>query len=190
MNMAENVAIKTDTPVLVFSMEMPDRALAKRSMSSLGRIDSKKIRSGQLDDDDWPRLTSAINLLASRKMFIDDSSALTIGEIRLRARQLTSEQGQLGLIVIDHLGKAKLDGGKQTHEQIGVFTNSAKELAKELNCPVILLCQLNRELMKRPNKRPVMSDLGLSGSIEQDADLIVFVYRDEECKDEGFLSPL
>ncbi len=180
MNMAENIALKSGKPVAVFSMEMPGEALAMRMMSSLGRIDQHKVRTGKLTDDDWPRLTSAINLLAQTKMFIDDTPALTPTEVRSRARRLTREHGQLGLIVLDYLQLMQSPAsGDNRVQQISDISRSLKALAKELNVPVIALSQLNRNLEQRPNKRPVMSDLRESGAIEQDADLIIFVYRDE-----------
>lgn len=180
MNMAENVALKSGMPVAVFSMEMPGESLAMRMMSSLGRIDQHKVRTGKLDDDDWPRLTSAINLLAETKLFIDDTPALTPTEVRSRARRLTREHGQLGLIVLDYLQLMQSPAsGDNRVQQISDISRGLKALAKELNVPVIALSQLNRNLEQRPNKRPVMSDLRESGAIEQDADLIIFVYRDE-----------
>lgn len=180
MNMAENVALKSGLPVAVFSMEMPGEALAMRMMSSLGRIDQHKVRTGKLDDDDWPRLTSAINLLAETKLFIDDTPALTPTEVRSRARRLMREHGQLGLIVLDYLQLMQSPAsGDNRVQQISDISRGLKALAKELNVPVIALSQLNRNLEQRPNKRPVMSDLRESGAIEQDADLIIFVYRDE-----------
>ncbi|MGR8942280.1 MAG: replicative DNA helicase [Gammaproteobacteria bacterium] len=180
MNMAENVAIKSRQPVAVFSMEMPGDALAMRMMSSLGRIDQHKVRTGKLEDDDWPRLTSAMSLLAETKMFIDDTPALTPTEVRSRARRLVREHGSLGLIVIDYLQLMQSpSSGENRVQQISDISRGLKALAKELNVPVIALSQLNRNLEQRPNKRPVMSDLRESGAIEQDADLIMFVYRDE-----------
>ncbi len=180
MNMAENVAIKGDKPVAVFSMEMPGDSLAMRMMSSLGRIDQHKVRTGNLDDDDWPRLTSAISLLGEAKLFIDDTPALTPTEVRSRARRLAREHGQLGLIVLDYLQLMQSPAsGESRVQQVSDISRALKALAKELNVPVIALSQLNRNLEQRPNKRPVMSDLRESGSIEQDADVIVFVYRDE-----------
>ncbi len=180
MNMAENIAIKSGKPVAVFSMEMPGDSLAMRMMSSLGRIDQHKVRTGKLEDDDWPRLTSAMSLLAETKLFIDDTPALTPTEVRSRARRLTREHGQLGLIVLDYLQLMQSpSSGENRVQQISDISRSLKALAKELNVPVVALSQLNRNLEQRPNKRPVMSDLRESGAIEQDADLIVFVYRDE-----------
>jgi len=180
MNMAENIAIKSDKAVAVFSMEMPGDSLAMRMMSSLGRIDQNKVRTGKLDDDEWPRLTSAINMLAETKLFIDDTPALTPTEVRARARRLTREHGQLGVIVLDYLQLMQSpSSGESRVQQISDISRGLKALAKELNVPVVALSQLNRNLEQRPNKRPVMSDLRESGAIEQDADLIVFVYRDE-----------
>ncbi len=180
MNMAENIALKGNKPVAVFSMEMPGDSLAMRMMSSLGRIDQHKVRTGKLDDDDWPRLTSAINLLAGTQLFIDDSPALSPTEVRARARRLAREHGQLGLIVVDYLQLMQSpSSGENRVQQISDISRGLKALAKELNVPVVALSQLNRNLEQRPNKRPVMSDLRDSGAIEQDADLIVFVYRDE-----------
>jgi replicative DNA helicase len=180
MNMAENVAIASGKPVAIFSMEMPGDSLAMRMMSSLGRIDQNKVRTGKLDDDEWPRLTSAINLLAETKLFIDDSPGLTPNEVRSRARRLTRDHGQLGLIVLDYLQLMQSPAsGDNRVAQISDISRGLKTLAKELNVPVVALSQLNRNLEQRPNKRPVMSDLRESGSIEQDADVIMFVYRDE-----------
>jgi replicative DNA helicase len=180
MNMAENIAIKGGKPVAVFSMEMPGDALAMRMMSSLGRIDQHKVRTGKLEDHEWPRLTSAISLLGETKMFIDDTPALTPTEVRSRARRLTREHGQLGLIVLDYLQLMQSpSSGDNRVQQISDISRGLKALAKELNVPVVALSQLNRNLEQRPNKRPMMSDLRESGAIEQDADLIVFVYRDE-----------
>ncbi|MBU0498768.1 MAG: replicative DNA helicase [Gammaproteobacteria bacterium] len=180
MNIAENVAIKVQRPVAVFSMEMPGEALAMRMMSSLGRIDQHKVRTGRLEDDEWPRLTSAINLLSNASMFIDDTPALTPTELRARARRLKREQKDLGLIVIDYLQLMQAPGAAETRaNEVSAISRSLKALAKELSVPVVALSQLNRGLEQRTNKRPIMSDLRESGSIEQDADLVVFLYRDE-----------
>lgn len=180
MNIAENIAIRGDKPVAVFSMEMPGDSLAMRMMSSLGRIDQLKVRTGKLEDDEWPRLTSAINILAETKLFIDDTPALTPTELSARSRRLAREHGQLGLIVVDYLQLMQSpSSGENRVQQISDISRGLKALAKELHVPVIALSQLNRNLEQRPNKRPVMSDLRESGAIEQDADLIVFVYRDE-----------
>lgn len=180
MNIAENVAIGSKLPVAVFSMEMPGDALAMRMMSSLGRIDQHRVRTGKLSDDEWPRLTSAVSLLSEAKLFIDDTPALTPMELRARARRLMRDQKELGLIVIDYLQlmHAPSAGENRTNE-ISFISRSLKALAKELNVPIVALSQLNRSLEQRTNKRPIMSDLRESGAIEQDADLVVFIYRDE-----------
>jgi replicative DNA helicase len=180
MNMAENVAIHNKVPVAVFSMEMPGDALAMRMMSSLGRIDQHRVRTGKLQDDEWPRLTSAVSILADAPLFIDDSAALTPTEVRAKARRLKREHGDLGLIVIDYLQLMQAPSASENRAtEISLISRSLKALAKELNVPVIALSQLNRQVEGRPNKRPVMSDLRESGSIEQDADIVVFIYRDE-----------
>ncbi len=180
MNIAEHIAIKGKKPVAVFSMEMPGEALAMRMMSSLGRIDQLKVRTGKLEHDEWPRLTSAINILASTGLYIDDTPALTPSELRARARRLAREHGQLGLIVIDYLQLMQSPAsGENRVQQISDISRGLKALAKELHVPVIALSQLNRSLEQRPSKRPIMSDLRESGAIEQDADVIAFVYRDE-----------
>jgi replicative DNA helicase len=190
MNIAENVALETRQPVAVFSMEMPGDALAMRMMSSLGRIDQHRVRTGKLEDDEWPRLTSAVNMLAAAPMFIDDTPALSPTEVRARARRLKREHGALGLIVLDYLQLMQVPGNNENRAtEISTISRSLKALAKELAVPVVALSQLNRNLEQRPNKRPVMSDLRESGSIEQDADLVVFIYRDEvyheDSKDKG-----
>lgn len=180
MNLAENAAIKSKQPVAIFSMEMPADSLAMRMLSSLGQIDQTRLRTGKLNDDDWPRLTSAIALLNEAPLFIDDTPALTVTELRARARRLKREHG-LSLIVIDYIQLMQGSGGSNENRatEIAEISRSLKALAKELSVPVVALSQLNRSLEQRPNKRPVMSDLRESGAIEQDADIIVFIYRDE-----------
>lgn len=179
INIAENAAIKYGLSVAVFSMEMPGEQLAMRMMSSLGRIDQHKLRTGKLDDDDWPRLTSAVGLLAEAKMFVDDTPAMSPAELRARCRRLKRDQG-LDLIVVDYLQLMQVPGFKENRTgEISEISRGLKSLAKELHVPLIALSQLNRSLEQRPNKRPVMSDLRESGAIEQDADVIVFIYRDE-----------
>ena len=179
MNIAENTAVGSKLPVAIFSMEMPGEQLAMRMMASLGRINAHKVRTGKLEDDDWPRLTHAIGMLAEAPMFIDDTPALTPLELRTRARRLKREHG-LGLIVIDYLQLMQApESSENRATEISGITRSLKGLAKELGVPVVALSQLNRSLEQRPNKRPVMSDLRESGAIEQDADVIFFIYRDE-----------
>jgi len=180
MNIAENVAIAVQRPVAVFSMEMPGEALAMRMMASLGRIDQHRVRTGRLEEDEWPRLTGAVSMLSGAPLHIDDSAALTPTDLRARSRRLKRELGDLGLIVVDYLQLMQAPGAAENRtNEISLISRSLKALAKELNVPVIALSQLNRNLEQRPNKRPVMSDLRESGSIEQDADLVVFIYRDE-----------
>jgi len=179
MNIAEHAAMKGKYPVAVFSMEMPADQLAIRMLSSLGRIELQRIRTGRLQDEDWPRLTSTLNLLSQAKMFIDDTPALSPSEMRARTRRLAREHG-LGLIVVDYLQLMQVPGFKENRTaEISEISRSLKAMAKELSVPVIALSQLNRSLEQRPNKRPVMSDLRESGAIEQDADIIIFIYRDE-----------
>ncbi|MCB2261821.1 MAG: replicative DNA helicase [Candidatus Thiosymbion ectosymbiont of Robbea hypermnestra] len=180
MNIAENVSLETQRPVAVFSMEMPGEALTMRMMSSLGRIDQHRVRTGKLQEDEWPRLTSAVNMLSETKLFIDDTPALSPIEVRARARRLKREHGDLALIIIDYLQLMQAPEARENRvAEISAISRSLKSLARELDIPVIALSQLNRSLEQRPNKRPIMSDLRESGAIEQDADLIAFIYRDE-----------
>jgi replicative DNA helicase len=181
MNMAEHAAIKSEKPVVVFSMEMPSDSLAMRMMSSLGRIDQHKIRTGRLDDEDWPRVTSAVHMLSEASLFIDDTPGLSPSEMRARVRRVAKEHGSIGLVVVDYLQLMKVPGfsAENRTAEISEISRSLKSLAKELQVPVVALSQLNRSLEQRSDKRPVMSDLRESGAIEQDADLICFIYRDE-----------
>ncbi len=179
MNIAENAALNNDSSVAVFSMEMPGEQLALRMMSSLGRIDSHNLRTGKLDELDWPRLIGSVNQLSKAKLFIDDTPALTPTELRARTRRLKREHG-LDLVVIDYLQLMQVAGTSENRAtEISEISRSLKALAKELSVPVVALSQLNRSVEQRPDKRPVMSDLRESGSIEQDADVILFIYRDE-----------
>jgi len=181
MNIAEHAAISEDKPVLIFSMEMPADALLMRSMSSLGRVDQSRIRSGQMEDQDWAQLISAFNLLKERgKMYIDDTPNMNPAEVRSRARRVARENGGLSLIVIDYLQLMSVPGKSDNRTlEVSEISRSLKALAKELKIPVIALSQLNRSLEQRSDRRPVMADLRESGAIEQDADLIAFIYRDE-----------
>ena len=182
INIAEHMAMTADNkhPVLVFSMEMPAESLAMRILASLGRIEQQKIRSGQLNDTQWPRLTSAISLMSSKKLLIDDSGSLSPVDVRARSRRVAREYGGIKAIIIDYLQLMKMSGRVENRTaEISEISRSLKALARELNVPVIALSQLNRGLEQRIDKRPVMSDLRESGAIEQDADLIVFIYRDE-----------
>ncbi len=180
MNIGEHVAIEQGLPVAVFSMEMGATQLAMRILCSSGRLDQQRIRTGRLIDDDWPRLTSAISKMQESPLHIDESPALNALELRARARRLARQCGKLGLVVIDYLQlMSASSAGENRATEISEISRSLKALAKELDCPVIALSQLNRSLEQRPNKRPVMSDLRESGAIEQDADVIIFIYRDE-----------
>lgn len=180
MNLVENAIMAQDKPALVFSMEMPADALAMRMLSSLGRINQTKVRNGQLDEEDWPKLSAAVNKLRNTNLHIDDSSALSPADIRSRARRIVREHGDLSMIMIDYLQLMKIKGASEGRTaEISEISRSLKAIAKEFDCPVIALSQLNRSLEQRPNKRPVNSDLRESGAIEQDADLIMFIYRDE-----------
>ena len=180
MNIAESAAISGESPVLVFSMEMPSDSLVLRMLSSLGRIDQTKIRTGQLGDDDWPRLTSAVTLLNDKPLFIDDTPALSPNEIRSRARRVAREHGKLGVILLDYIQLMQVSGTSENRAgEISEISRSLKSIAKEFDCPVIAGSQLNRSLEQRPDKRPIMSDLRESGAIEQDADVIMAIYRDE-----------
>ncbi len=180
MNIAEHVAIKSRLPVLIFSMEMPGEAIVMRLLSSLCRIDQLKIRTGKLADEDWPRISSTVSMLSDAPLYIDDTPGLSPAEMRARARRLAKEHGQLGLIVVDYLQLMQVPGSNENRTaEISEISRSLKGLAKELKVPLVALSQLNRGLEQRADKRPIMSDLRESGAIEQDADLIVFIYRDE-----------
>jgi len=180
LNMAENVALDSGLPVAVFSMEMGATQLAMRMIGSVGRLDQHRMRTGRLEDEDWVRLTTALGKLNDAPMFIDESAGLNALEVRARARRLHRQCGKLGLIVIDYLQlMAATRQGENRATEISEISRSLKALAKELDVPVVALSQLNRGLEQRPNKRPVMSDLRESGAIEQDADVILFIYRDQ-----------
>ncbi len=181
MNIVENALLSSGQPILVFSMEMPADSIVMRMLSSLGRIDQTRMRSGRLEEDDWPRLTSAVSLLKDKPLYIDDTAGLSPTEMRSRARRIARENGgKLGLIMVDYLQLMRVPGMTEGRTaEISEISRSLKGLAKELSCPVVALSQLNRSLEQRPNKRPVNSDLRESGAIEQDADVIMFVYRDE-----------
>ncbi len=179
MNLAEFASVSGEKSVAVFSMEMPGEQLALRMMSSLGRIDQHNLRTGKLQDHDWPRLTSAVAMLSKAKLFIDDTPALSPTELRARCRRLKREH-DLDMVIIDYLQLMQISGTSENRAtEISEISRSLKALAKELNVPIIALSQLNRSVEQRPDKRPVMSDLRESGGIEQDADVILFIYRDE-----------
>lgn len=180
VNFAENVALNSEFPALMFSLEMPSHSIAMRMLSSLGRVSLQNIRTGNLTDDDWPRLTSAISMLAEAKFLIDDTPGLTPTEMRARARRVARKYGGISLIVVDYLQLMRVPHMKDNRVgEISEISRSLKAIAKELEVPVIALSQLNRSLEQRTDRRPVMSDLRESGAIEQDADIIMFIYRDE-----------
>ncbi|MEX9608294.1 DnaB-like helicase C-terminal domain-containing protein, partial [Providencia huaxiensis] len=174
-------AMTQDKPVMIFSLEMPGEQIMMRMLASMSRVDQTKIRTGQLDDEDWARISSTMGiLLEKRNVYIDDSSGLTPTELRSRARRVFRENGGLSLIMVDYLQLMRVPALKDNRTQeIAEISRSLKALAKELQVPVVALSQLNRSLEQRADKRPVNSDLRESGSIEQDADLIMFIYRDE-----------
>ena len=179
INIAENAAIGAKVPTAIFSMEMPSQQLAFRMISSLGRVDQTHLRTGNFPDEDWSRINTAVQLMSEAPIFIDDSPSLSPTEIRARARRLHREHN-LGLIIIDYLQLMQVEGSKENRAtELSEISRSLKALAKELEVPVIALSQLNRSVEQRADKRPVMSDLRESGAIEQDADLIVFIYREE-----------
>ncbi len=194
INIAEHVALKEGLPVAVFSMEMGAAQLAVRIVGSIGRIDQGHLRTGKLTDDEWPRLAEAVEKLRTVSLHIDESPGLSPSELRANARRLARQCGKLGLIVVDYLqlmsGSGDSSGGDNRATELGEISRGLKMLAKELQCPVIALSQLNRSVEQRPDKRPMMSDLRESGAIEQDADIIMFIYRDEyytkdACKEPG-----
>ncbi len=182
INIAEHVALNEGLPVAVFSMEMGAAQLAVRVVGSIGRIDQGHLRTGKLTDEEWPRLTDAIERLRTVSLHIDETPGLTPSELRANARRLARKCGKLGLIVVDYLqlmsGSSGGDGDNRATE-LGEISRGLKMLAKELQCPVIALSQLNRGVEQRTDKRPMMSDLRESGAIEQDADIIMFIYRDD-----------
>ena len=193
INIGENVAINEGLPVVIYSMEMGAAQLALRMVGSIGRIDQGHLRTGRLADDEWSRLSEAVDKLGKASIFIDESPGLSPSEVRARARRQARMCGQLGLIIIDYLQLMSGNGGASEENRatvVGEISRGLKALAKELQCPVIALSQLNRSVETRPDKRPMMSDLRESGAIEQDADIIMFIYRDEyytkeECKEPG-----
>jgi replicative DNA helicase len=180
INIAENAAIGARKSTAIFSMEMPQQQLAFRMISSLGRVDQTHLRTGDFPDEDWSRINTAVQLMSDAPIFIDDTPSLSPTEIRARARRLHREHG-LDLVVIDYLQLMQIEGTKENRAtELSEISRGLKALAKELNVPVIALSQLNRSVEQRQDKRPVMSDLRESGAIEQDADLIVFIYREEQ----------
>jgi replicative DNA helicase len=179
VNIAENAAIGARVPTAIFSMEMPSQQLAFRMISSLGRVDQAHLRTGKFPDEDWSRINTAVQLMSDAPIFIDDSPGLSPTEIRARSRRLKRE-ANLGLIVIDYLQHMQVHGNTENRAtEISEISRSLKALARELEVPIIALSQLNRGVEQRTDKRPVMSDLRESGAIEQDAGIIIFIYREE-----------
>ncbi|MFO1283501.1 MAG: replicative DNA helicase [Burkholderiales bacterium] len=190
VNIGEHVALESKRPVAIFSMEMGANQLALRLIGSVGRLPSQNLRTGRLQAEDWTRLSSALGRLAEAPILIDETPALTVMELRSRARRIARAPSPLGLVIVDYLQLMQASTqGENRATEISEISRSLKALAKELSVPVIALSQLNRSLEQRPNKRPVMSDLRESGAIEQDADVILFIYRDEvynpETQDKG-----
>jgi replicative DNA helicase len=180
LNFVETAMFTQTKPVFVFSMEMPSAALIMRMMSSIGRIDQTKMRNGKLTEEDWPKLSSAVAKMKDKLLFIDDTAGLNPQEMRARVKRITREHGNPGMIMVDYLQLMQVAGSSEGRTQeISEISRSLKAMAKEFDCPVIALSQLNRGVEQRPNKRPMNSDLRESGAIEQDADVILFIYRDE-----------
>ena len=180
MNLVENAMMSVSKPVVVFSMEMPAEDIVKRMIGSLGRIDVKNVFSGKLTEEDWPKLSTAVRKMKDKPLYIDDSTGLSPTEIRARLRRIQREHGDVGLVMIDYLQLMKINGFSEGRTaEISEISRGLKSVAREFNCPVVALSQLNRSLEQRPNKRPINSDLRESGAIEQDADVIMFIYRDE-----------
>lgn len=188
LNIVEHAVMEYDRPSLIFSMEMPAEQLVLRLLSSLARIDQSKMQIGELADHDWDSFASAVALLRNKPLYIDDTPALTPANLRARVRRAAREvDGSLGLIAVDYLQLMRPDNTRLDNrtQEISEISRALKAVAKEMKCPLLALSQLNREVDKRPNKRPMMSDLRDSGAIEQDADLILFIYRDEVYNEES-----
>ena len=186
MNLVEHAILNQKKPILVFSMEMPADSLIIRMLSSIGRIDQTRLRNGKLEQEDWPKLSAAVTKLKDVPLYIDDTPALTPTEIRSRARRVAREHGGLGMIMVDYLQLMQVAGSSDGRTaEISEISRSLKAIAKEFKVPMVALSQLNRSLEQRPNKRPVNSDLRESGAIEQDADVIMFIYRDEVYHEES-----
>lgn len=185
MNVAQFVGLHTDKNVAVFSLEMSGEQLVQRMLASIGLIDSQHLRTGQLNDEEWRKLVMAAGSLAEAKIFIDDTPGIKMSEIRAKSRRLAKETGNLGLIVIDYLQLIEGPRSESRQQEVSAISRQLKKLAKELHVPVIALSQLSRSVEQRQDKRPVLSDIRESGSIEQDADIVSFLYRDDYYRDEG-----
>ncbi len=181
LNLATNIAINTNKTVALFNMEMGAEQLASRMLSSLGQIEGKKLATGKLMNDDWKRVNEAVSQLSDAKMYMDDTPGITIGEIRSKCRRLASSEEGLGIVIIDYLQliSSSTNYGANRQQEVSDISRSLKTMAMELNVPVVALAQLSRAVDARENKRPIMSDLRESGSIEQDADIVAFLYRDD-----------
>lgn len=180
MNLVENAVLNSDKTAVVFSMEMPAEQLLMRVFSSLGQIDQSKVRTGDLGERDWDRIASTLAILKEKKLYIDDTPGLSPNDLRTRTRRIARDEGGISIIMVDYLQLMRVPGNSENRTaEISEISRSLKALAKEFDCPVVALSQLNRGLEQRTNKRPIMSDLRESGAIEQDADVIAFVYRDE-----------
>lgn len=180
MNLVENAVLNSDKTAVVFSMEMPAEQLLMRVFSSLGQIDQSKVRTGDLGERDWDRISSTLAILKEKKLYIDDTPGLSPNDLRTRTRRIARDEGGISIIMVDYLQLMRVPGNSENRTaEISEISRSLKALAKEFDCPVVALSQLNRGLEQRTNKRPIMSDLRESGAIEQDADVIAFVYRDE-----------
>ena len=186
LNFVESALFTQTRPVLVFSLEMPANSLMMRLLSSVGKIDAGKIRDGSLTEEDWPKLSAAMGKLKDKPLFIDDTAGLTPQEMRARVRRIAREFGDPGLVMVDYLQLMQVAGKSEGRTQeISEISRAMKAMAKEFDCPVIALSQLNRGVEQRPNNRPMNSDLRDSGAIEQDADVILFIYRDEYYHEES-----
>lgn len=185
MNIAEHVGLEEKKPVAVFSLEMADEQLVQRMLGSVGHLDQHKLRTGRLQDDDWAKLSGAMERLNGAPFIVEETMGLTITELRARARRIARENPSLGLIIVDYLQLMVVGGGESRVVEIGNISRGMKALAKELNIPVVALSQLSRAVENRVDKIPVMSDLRDSGNIEQDADVVLFIYRDEVYHEES-----
>ena len=184
LNVAQFVGLKTDKTVAMFSLEMGAEQLVQRMLASEGLIDSQHLRTGQLTDEEWRKLVVAAGSLDNTSIYIDDTPGIKMSEIRAKARRLAKEKGNLGLIVIDYLQLIEGPRSESRQQEVSAISRQLKKLAKELHIPVIALSQLSRSVEQRQDKRPVLSDIRESGSIEQDADIVAFLYRDDYYRDE------